>query len=191
MTRQSARPATRRDFAQVETWVFDLDNTLYPHHLNLWQQVDARIRGYVANYLALSHDDAFRLQKDYYKRYGSTMRGMMIEHGMDPDAFLDFVHQIDHSPACSRSGARQRDRKTARPQADPHQRHPQARRSGDAPPRDRPPFRGRLRHRRRRPRAQAAAAGVRPLPGRHGVDPGRPPCSRISPAISKCRTRSA
>ena len=46
----------------------------------------------------LAPDDAFRLQKDYYKRYGSTMRGMMIEHGMEPDAFLDFVHQIDHSP---------------------------------------------------------------------------------------------
>jgi putative hydrolase of the HAD superfamily len=91
-------PATRRGFALVETWVFDLDNTLYPHHLNLWQQVDARIRGYVSQFLNLAPDDAFRLQKDYYKRYGSTMRGMMIEHGMDPDAFLDFVHEIDHSP---------------------------------------------------------------------------------------------
>ncbi len=91
-------PSRRRGFAQVETWVFDLDNTLYPHHVNLWQQVDARIRGYVATYLDLTHEQAFRLQKDYYKRYGSTLRGMMIEHGMDPDDFLDFVHQIDHSP---------------------------------------------------------------------------------------------
>jgi putative hydrolase of the HAD superfamily len=91
-------PVPLRGFDHVETWVFDLDNTLYPHHLNLWQQVDARIRGFVAEYLKLTHDDAFRLQKDYYKRYGSTMRGMMIEHRMDPDAFLDFVHQIDHSP---------------------------------------------------------------------------------------------
>jgi putative hydrolase of the HAD superfamily len=90
--------AGEKDFARVETWVFDLDNTLYPHHLNLWHQVDERIRAYVADYLNVAHDEAFRIQKDYYRRYGTTMRGMMAEHGMDPDAFLDYVHQIDHSP---------------------------------------------------------------------------------------------
>ena len=89
---------TPRDFDRVETWVFDLDNTLYPHHLNLWEQVDMRIRDYIANFLALTHDEAFRLQKDYYLRYGTSMRGLMTEHGMDPDEFLAFVHQIDHSP---------------------------------------------------------------------------------------------
>src|SRR5262249_4901043 len=45
-----------------------------------------------------SHEEAFRLQKDYYKRYGTSMRGLMTEHGMKPDDFLDFVHQVDHSP---------------------------------------------------------------------------------------------
>jgi putative hydrolase of the HAD superfamily len=78
--------------------VFDLDNTLYPHHLNLWEQVDMRIRDYIANFLKLSHDEAFKLQKEYYLRYGTSMRGMMNEHGMDPDEFLAFVHEIDHSP---------------------------------------------------------------------------------------------
>jgi putative hydrolase of the HAD superfamily len=87
-----------RDFGHVETWVFDLDNTLYPHHLNLWQQVDERIRDYIARYLKVTQEEAFRLQKDYYKRYGTSMRGLMTEHGMEPDDFLDFVHQIDHSP---------------------------------------------------------------------------------------------
>src|SRR4029078_2171509 len=43
-------------------------------------------------------DDAFRLQKDYYRRYGTSMRGLMIEHGMHPDEYLEVVHQIDHSP---------------------------------------------------------------------------------------------
>src|SRR6188768_3519761 len=89
---------TPRVFAHVETWVFDLDNTLYPHHVNLWQQVDVRIRDYIADFLKISHEEAFRLQKDYYKRYGTSMRGLMTEHGMKPDDFLDFVHQIDHSP---------------------------------------------------------------------------------------------
>jgi putative hydrolase of the HAD superfamily len=90
--------AARRGFSHIGTWVFDLDNTLYPHHLNLWQQVDDRIRAYIAGFLGLSHDDAFRKQKDFYRRYGTTMRGMMIEHGMKPDDFLDYVHRIDHSP---------------------------------------------------------------------------------------------
>jgi putative hydrolase of the HAD superfamily len=87
-----------REFRHVETWVFDLDNTLYSHHLNLWQQVDARIRDYIAVFLKCTHDEAFRLQKDYYKRYGTSMRGLMTEHGMSPDDFLDYVHEIDHSP---------------------------------------------------------------------------------------------
>ncbi len=85
-------------FAHVETWVFDLDNTLYPHHLNLWQQVDERIRDYISTFLKVAKEDAFRIQKDYYKRYGTSMRGLMIEHGMHPDDFLDYVHRIDHSP---------------------------------------------------------------------------------------------
>jgi putative hydrolase of the HAD superfamily len=92
-----SRPAPR-SFAHVETWVFDLDNTLYPHHLNLWQQVDVRIRDYISRFLDVTHDEAFRVQKDLYKRYGTSMRGLMTEHGMEPDDFLDFVHQIDHSP---------------------------------------------------------------------------------------------
>lgn len=93
----SIRSATRA-FDRVDTWVFDLDNTLYPHHLNLWQQVDERIRDYIADFLKVTREEAFRVQKDYYKRYGTSMRGLMSEHGMKPDDFLDFVHQIDHSP---------------------------------------------------------------------------------------------
>ncbi len=69
-----------RGFGVVEAWVFDLDNTLYPHHVNLWQQVDVRIRDYIANFLKLTHDEAFRLQKDLYRRYGTSLRGLMEEH---------------------------------------------------------------------------------------------------------------
>src|ERR1700674_4671550 len=94
----TAAPTTADTFTHVETWVFDLDNTLYPHHLNLWHQVDERIRDYIAGFLKVARDDAFRIQKDYYKRYGTSMRGLMAEHGMSPDEFLDYVHQIDHSP---------------------------------------------------------------------------------------------
>ncbi len=88
----------RRGFDHIETWIFDLDNTLYPPHVNLWQQVDERIRDYIARQLDLSQQEAFRLQKDYYRRYGTTLRGLMTEHGMHPDDYLEYVHQIDHSP---------------------------------------------------------------------------------------------
>jgi putative hydrolase of the HAD superfamily len=85
-------------FNKIETWVFDLDNTLYPHHVNLWHQVDERIRDYIVGFLKISREEAFRLQKDYYRRYGTTMRGLMEEHGLQPDEFLEIVHQVDHSP---------------------------------------------------------------------------------------------
>jgi len=88
----------KRSFSHVDTWVFDLDNTLYPHHVNLWQQVDGRIRDFVAHQLKVDAAEAFRIQKDYYRRYGTTMRGMMTEHGVSPDDFLAYVHDIDHSP---------------------------------------------------------------------------------------------
>ena len=86
-----------RGFGSVEAWVFDLDNTLYPHHL-LWQQVDDRIRSFIAEFLQVPQGEAFRIQKDYYKRYGTTMRGLMTEHGLKPDDYLEYVHRIDHSP---------------------------------------------------------------------------------------------
>ena len=95
---ESTSDRSRRGFSHVETWVFDLDNTLYPHHLNLWQQVDVRIRDFIADFLKVTHEEAFRVQKDYYRRYGTSMRGLMTEHGMSPDHFLNYVHEIDHSP---------------------------------------------------------------------------------------------
>jgi putative hydrolase of the HAD superfamily len=98
MSMQPSQKSPPRHFNSVETWVFDLDNTLYPHDLNLWQQIDDRIRAFVSDFLKVTKDEAFRVQKDYYKRYGTTKRGLMAEHSMNPDDFLEFVHAIDHSP---------------------------------------------------------------------------------------------
>jgi putative hydrolase of the HAD superfamily len=89
---------SKRGFAHIDTWVFDLDNTLYPHHVNLWQQVDKRIGEYIASYLKVPADEARRIQKDYYRRYGTSMRGMMSLHGVSADDYLAYVHKIDHSP---------------------------------------------------------------------------------------------
>ena len=93
-----ARSQQRRGFAHIDTWVFDLDNTLYPHHVNLWQQVDARIGEYIGQFLDVDPIEARRIQKDYYKRFGTSMRGMMTENGVSADDYLAYVHQIDHSP---------------------------------------------------------------------------------------------
>ncbi|MCK5932091.1 putative hydrolase of the HAD superfamily [Fulvimarina manganoxydans] len=89
--------ATKEDFAHVRDWVFDLDNTLYPRHSNLFSQIDLRMTDFVAEFLALPKDKAREVQKDFYRRYGTTLRGLMSEHNVDPDAFLNFVHDIDYS----------------------------------------------------------------------------------------------
>jgi putative hydrolase of the HAD superfamily len=90
--------AMKESFTHVDTWVFDLDNTLYPHHVNLWQQVDQRIGEFISAYLKIPAEEARAIQKDYYRRYGTSMRGMMTEHGVHADDYLAYVHQIDHSP---------------------------------------------------------------------------------------------
>ncbi len=86
------------DFGHIDTWVFDLDNTLYPADCNLFRQIEARMAAFIGKRLGLPMKEARRLQKDYYTRYGATMRGLMTEHGVAPDDFLDFVHAIDLSP---------------------------------------------------------------------------------------------
>jgi len=93
-----ASAALRAAFAGVEAWIFDLDNTLYPAHTNLFAQVSERITRYVASRFDLGDEAAYALQKDYYKRYGTTLHGLMVEHDIDPHDFLHKVHDIDHSP---------------------------------------------------------------------------------------------
>lgn len=87
-----------RVFTGVEAWVFDLDNTLYPPSSDLFSQIDVRISDYIARHLGLSAEDARLKQKAFYRDYGTTLRGLMIEHDIEPDAFLEYVHDIDYSP---------------------------------------------------------------------------------------------
>jgi putative hydrolase of the HAD superfamily len=84
-------------FSHVDTWVFDLDNTLYPHHSRIWPQVDARITLFLSTYFGIDGLSARALQKYYYHRYGTSLKGLMIEHGLDAKEFLDFAHDIDLS----------------------------------------------------------------------------------------------
>jgi len=84
-------------FAEIRDWVFDLDNTLYPHHSNLFSQIDVKMTAYVQDLLGLERDEARKLQKDLYREYGTTLNGLMARHGIDPDDFLRKVHDIDYS----------------------------------------------------------------------------------------------
>lgn len=97
MTDKTALP-DRADFAHVSEWVFDLDNTLYPHHVDLFAQIDRNMTNYVARLLNLEYDEARKLQKQYYHDHGTTLRGLMHHHGIEPGAFLDAAHAIDYSP---------------------------------------------------------------------------------------------
>src|SRR5258708_1559769 len=87
-----------RAFTHVDTWVFHLHNTLYPHHVNLGQVVDGGSGNFVSGGLKIPGGEPRGAKKDYYRRYGTTMRGMMTEHGVHADDYLAYVHQIDHSP---------------------------------------------------------------------------------------------
>jgi putative hydrolase of the HAD superfamily len=84
-------------FAHVTDWVFDLDNTLYPHHTNLFAQIDVKMTAYVSELLTLSREAARKLQKELYQEYGTTLNGLMQRHNIDPDDFLEKVHDIDYS----------------------------------------------------------------------------------------------
>ncbi|MBU1313204.1 MAG: pyrimidine 5'-nucleotidase [Alphaproteobacteria bacterium] len=96
MTKPSTSPSPA-DFAHVTEWVFDLDNTLYPHHVNLFSQIDKNMSAFVGELLQLEPDEARALQKRYYHEHGTTLQGLMLNHGISPDAFLERAHAIDYS----------------------------------------------------------------------------------------------
>ncbi len=90
-------PAAKRDFADTTAWIFDLDNTLYPARCNLFAEVDKRMGKFIADYLGVPFEQARHLQKSYYRQFGTTLSGLMQVHKLDPQPFLDYVHDIDLS----------------------------------------------------------------------------------------------
>lgn len=78
-----------------ETWVFDLDNTLYPASSSLFPQIHKRMGLYIAQALKVDAATADALQRKYYREHGTTLRGLMLTHQIEPDEFLAYVHEID------------------------------------------------------------------------------------------------
>lgn len=81
----------------VETWIFDLDNTLYPASCRLFEQVQARMNDFICTRLSLNLDEAAELRRRYFREHGTTMSGLMTVNRIDPHDFLAFVHDIDVS----------------------------------------------------------------------------------------------
>ncbi len=81
--------------ASIDTWIFDLDNTLYPARANLFARIDARMTAYVARRLGLPEQEARVVQKEYFHRHGTTLTGLMADHGVDPHEFLAEVHDVE------------------------------------------------------------------------------------------------
>lgn len=75
-------------------FIFDLDNTLYPPRVHLWRVVDARIEAYVRDRLGVDGQTAGRLRKEFLREFGTTLRGLMHHHGVDPGEYLDYVHDV-------------------------------------------------------------------------------------------------
>lgn len=86
-----------RDLSGIRDWVFDLDNTLYSAGSRLFDQVDQRMGAFIADHFGIAAAEARVLQKRYFRTYGTTLRGLMLHHDMAPEAYLDYVHDIDLS----------------------------------------------------------------------------------------------
>jgi putative hydrolase of the HAD superfamily len=79
----------------IDCWIFDLDNSLYPASSNLFELIDLRMGEYIAQLLGCDRAEARRVQKGFFRDHGTTLAGLMKEHGVEPRDFLDFVHDID------------------------------------------------------------------------------------------------
>lgn len=90
-------------FSHVDTWIFDLDNTLYNAEETVFIRVGEKITDFISEHLNLSRTEATDLRQVYRKKYGASIRGLIVEHEIHPDIFLDQVHEVDFSdvPQCS------------------------------------------------------------------------------------------
>jgi putative hydrolase of the HAD superfamily len=86
-----------RSFAHIDVWLFDLDLTLYDPEHAIMEQVRNRIAAYVEDYFKVSEEESHAIRYKYWRTYGTTLGGLMAEHGIDPTGYLDFVHDVDMS----------------------------------------------------------------------------------------------
>lgn len=90
-------PPRPQDMHHVETWIFDLDNTLYRTSQGMLDQIDDLMGSFISDYLGVDRDEAHRIQKGYFRTHGLTLRGLMVEHGLDPQTYIEHLSQLDLS----------------------------------------------------------------------------------------------
>ncbi len=83
------------DLAHIDAWIFDMDNTLYPASANLFAPVEKRMTQYIVDLLSLPEHEAAELREGYFLAHGTTLSGLMADHGVDPHAFLAYVHDVE------------------------------------------------------------------------------------------------
>ena len=84
-----------KSFNSIKYWIFDLDNTLYSGKTKVFEQVDKRMSKYISDKLNISVEEAKKVQKNYFHKYNTTLNGMIKNHKINPDEFLEFVHDIN------------------------------------------------------------------------------------------------
>ena len=84
-----------KELKKIKYWLFDLDNTLYSGDTKVFDQVDKKMSKFISEKLKVSEEEAKKIQKNYFHEYNTTLNGMIKNHEIDADEFLDFVHDVD------------------------------------------------------------------------------------------------
>ena len=83
------------NLSDIKNWVFDLDNTLYSPEEDIFSQIDKRMTEFIISKFNVNEEEAFNIQKKYFLEYGTTLSPLMKRENIDPDEFLEFVHDIN------------------------------------------------------------------------------------------------
>jgi putative hydrolase of the HAD superfamily len=97
MQKSNAAPPANPDTGHIDTWIFDLDNTLYRTSPEMLAQIDHLMGSFISEFLNVDRVEARRIQKGYFRSHGLTLRGLMVEHGLDPQIYVDHLSQLDLS----------------------------------------------------------------------------------------------
>ena len=87
----------KRNFEKKNFWIFDLDNTIYDPKSKIFDQIDLRMKQFISSRLNISKEEAFKIQKEFYNEYGTTLSGLMKHYLIKPNEFLKLVHNVDLS----------------------------------------------------------------------------------------------
>jgi putative hydrolase of the HAD superfamily len=86
-----------KELTKIKYWLFDLDNTLYSGDTKVFDQVDKKMSAFISEKLKINIEEAKRIQKNYFHEYNTTLNGMIKNHKIDANEFLEFVHDVDLS----------------------------------------------------------------------------------------------